>query len=891
MLNSKQLSSAIRYALIAGAASVMAVPAFAQEQQEEDAKTLDRVEVTGSRINRAQIEGALPVTVIDRQQLELSGDTSVADYLRSTTFNSFGSFRPQSGSSAQSFAELSLRGLGGARTLILVDGRRAPIAPNAGQGQDLNSIPLAAVERIEILTDGASAVYGSDAIGGVVNIITRKDFTGAELKIGASNPKRAGGETEEGSVVVGVSGDRGSAMVGASYNNRGIVFQRDRPWSTGGVSSFSNELYVANAAPGSLYGFTPGSLAPANPVWGRGLPGFACNTNGFFTTGSGSTRRCLYDFTFVAADEAEVRNSAQFARANFDINEDWSMYFNATTSRVKSFGRYAPVPSSPWPGGSIFIPVGSPNHPAVRFPGQGYNPATPYFLRHRFAAAGNRDVSTDANVYSLDLGFDGRIGDIGVNFGVRRADSQYYEIGRGYILASAAQAAIADGSYDIYNPFGNSRDLLNRFTVTTGRDSKFVIDEIYASANMDLFELSGGTAGLAFGGEFRREDYQDLYDSLSEAGVVSGSAGNSSNGSRNLRALYVEALFPILSNFEVNVAARHDSYSDYGSDTSPKVSFRYSPLDTLTLRASVGEGFRAPTLDILNAKAAFSADSVTDRATCLAFGLPATCSTQITAYAIANPNLESEQSRQWSAGAAWDATEWLNLSLDYWNINVENRIAGISSNQILACLAGTTANCPSGITALPATASPPNAALGLGAARGTGGEVLFVQRGFTNLGTIDADGLDLNVRSEFDFGDYGSLNQQLQVSYNRSFSVDGGANVINEPSTPRYRATLQNLWSISDFSVSWNINYIHKTFSTARAEGDTNYPDYLPAWVTHDVQVNWNAPWDGRFTVGVNNVLDKDPILDPYDPSGRGFDFNLYDGYGRVPYFRYTQNF
>ena len=240
MLNNKQLSSAIRYALFAGAASVLAVPAFAQEQQnEEEAQTLDRVEVTGSRINRAQIEGALPVTVIDRQQLELSGDSSVADYLRSTTFNSFGSFRPQSGSSAQSFAELSLRGLGGARTLILVDGRRAPIAPNAGQGQDLNSIPLAAVERIEILTDGASAVYGSDAIGGVVNIITRKDFSGAELKIGASNPKRTGGETEEGSVVVGISGDRGSAMVGASYNNRGIVFQRDRPWSTGGVSSFS----------------------------------------------------------------------------------------------------------------------------------------------------------------------------------------------------------------------------------------------------------------------------------------------------------------------------------------------------------------------------------------------------------------------------------------------------------------------------------------------------------------------------------------------------------------------------------------------------------------------------------------------------------------------------
>jgi len=569
------------------------------------------------------------------------------------------------------------------------------------------------------------------------------------------------------------------------------------------------------------------------------------------------------------------------------------MYFNTTNSRVRSFGRYAPVPSSPWPGGGIFIPVGSPNHPAVRFPGAGYIASTPYFLRHRFAAAGNRDTRTDANVYSLDLGFDGRIGDIDVNFGARRADSQYYEIGRGYILASSAQTAIADGSYNIYDPFSNSRDMLNRFTVTTGRDAKFIIDEFYASANMDLFEMSGGTAGLAFGGEYREEFYQDLYDSLSEAGVVSGSSGNSSSGDRTVRALYVEALFPILTNFEINVAARHDRYSDYGSDTSPKVSFRYSPLDTLTLRASYGEGFRAPTLDVLNAKAAFSADSVTDRATCLAFGLAATCSTQINAFVIANPNLDSETSQQWSTGLAWDATEWLDLSLDYWNTSIENRIAAISSNTILACLAGTTANCPPGLSVLPTNASPPNPALGLGAARGTAGEVLFVQRGFTNLGTIDADGFDLNVRTEFDFGEFGNLDQQLQVSQSRSFTVDGGANIIDEPSVPKYRASLQNVWSLADFSVSWNINYIHKTESTAANQNppDTTFPDYLPSWVTHDVQVNWNAPWNGRLTVGVTNLLDKDPVQDPYDPSGRGFDFELYDGYGRVPYVRYTQSF
>lgn len=172
------LSNAVRLGLTASAVSLMGLvsaPVFAQDEEaaDDEGKTMERIEVTGSRIKRADVEGSLPITVIDRQDIDASGDTNVADFLRNTTFNSFGSFRPQSGSSAQSFAEVSLRGLGGSRTLVLIDGRRAPVSPTTGSGQDLNSIPLAAVERIEILSDGASAIYGSDAIGGVVNIITR----------------------------------------------------------------------------------------------------------------------------------------------------------------------------------------------------------------------------------------------------------------------------------------------------------------------------------------------------------------------------------------------------------------------------------------------------------------------------------------------------------------------------------------------------------------------------------------------------------------------------------------------------------------------------------------------------------------------------------------------
>src|SRR5690606_34502640 len=188
MINLKKLPSAIQFALFVGAASLVSGNALAQDNEEgaeEEATTLDRIQVTGSRLSRADIEGASPVIVIDREAIDASGDVSVADVLRDSTFASFGNFTPQSGSSAQSLATIDLRGLGSGRTLVLIDGRRAPTAPMAASsGTDVNAIPLAAVERIEILSDGASAVYGSDAIGGVVNIILRKDFNGVEVRYG-----------------------------------------------------------------------------------------------------------------------------------------------------------------------------------------------------------------------------------------------------------------------------------------------------------------------------------------------------------------------------------------------------------------------------------------------------------------------------------------------------------------------------------------------------------------------------------------------------------------------------------------------------------------------------------------------------------------------------------
>lgn len=240
------ITKAVHQALFAGlvTSTVFGSVALAQNSSDEEADVEDqqKITVTGSRIKRSDVEGALPITVITREELELSGESNAADFIRNTTFNSAGSYRPQSGSSNAGVASVSLRGLGTARTLVLIDGRRMAKSGITGRSADLTQIPMGAIERIEVLSDGASAVYGSDAIGGVINVITRSDYEGAEIMLGGAEVSipSEGGEREEGSVIFGTSSDRASIVAGVSWNNREIIYARALPWTNPGTSPYSN---------------------------------------------------------------------------------------------------------------------------------------------------------------------------------------------------------------------------------------------------------------------------------------------------------------------------------------------------------------------------------------------------------------------------------------------------------------------------------------------------------------------------------------------------------------------------------------------------------------------------------------------------------------------------
>ena len=854
------LSGAIRFALLAGAASALVTaPAFAQEE-EESAATLDIVEVTGSRIKRAAVEGALPVTVITRADIDVSGKVSVAELLQNSTFNSFGSVTPTSGSSAQSFSELSLRGLGGGRTLILIDGRRAPTSPQTGQGQDLNSIPLAAVERIEILTDGASAIYGADAMGGVVNIITRRDFSGVELTAGLGVSER-GGDTEQGSALFGASSDRGRMLGGISYNSRGITFNSDLPWVGRGASSYSNNYYNfaldvnGNRAPTSRRGPVPGG----------------CTNPGFYLSGT----TCLYDFNVFAADSASIDQKGLFLRGDYQINDNWEIYFSSNVSRVESFGRFAPTPEY------IFVSAASPNNTT----------GADALIKHRFAALGPRDNFDDTNVYDFTLGFNWAASDrVDVDFGLRRNESNYKSIGRNYVNIPVAQQYFESGVYNVFDPEGNVESVLNDIRTTIGRDGFFKQDEIFAIANVDLFEMGGGTSIVAFGAEHRKEEYADIYDAQSAAGNVGGSAGNSSFGTRSLDSVFGEWILPVTSQFEIDLAARYDDYSDFGDSTSPKVSFRYQPLDSLTLRASIGEGFRAPPLTIINQLEAFSADSVVDAPTAIELGVAPTTSVQINGLRVATPTLQPEESKQWSAGVVWDATDWLNLTLDYYNIEIENQVKFYSAQEVI--------NRQRRGQFLPSnlfvTRDPVSQA------------IIQVRAGYGNEGLINTDGFDFTARGQWDLGSYGNLTSNLGVSFVRSYEVTSVIQTdefVGTSDVPEWRANWTTAWEKGDFAVSLTTNAIADTPEFYVDLFDTNYAYTCQQTVdagyayecsagtyfTHDIQFTYSTPWNGKVALGALNFTNKDPRLDSaYTP---GYNNSLYQAYGRQVYMRYTQSF
>ena len=637
--------------------------------------------------------------VLTREDLLASGHVSLADILRRHRFNSFGSFSERSGSSARSQARLDLRGLGSERTLVLINGRRVPGSPLTGsRGADLNLLPLAIVERVEILSGAAAGLHGTDAIGGAVNIVLRDDLVGAELGLGANRPSQPGADAEQGAFVLGARHDRGRFLISAEVFRREPIFDRDRSWSrafdpgtgniadTRGISQAGNTIIPLAPLPGTLFQWVPAPNCPPEVY------------AGVFDIPQGQA--CAYDFASQAMMTASLNRQNMFVTADYELNADHRLYFQQSVARLKSQGRLAPVVSQ------FRVAADNPNNP---FPG------TPMFLQHRLVALGNRDGLQTNTVMDSLLGLAGRLGAVDYDLSIRHNRYESSEFGAAHALASIVSQLVASGAYDPFDPFSPANaDAIAQMSHAIHRDvrGRYIDSSLILSGDAGSLRWAAGT-------EYRSESLTDSFDLQSQAGNVLGAGtGADIRGSRDAWSVFTEWLIPLHETFGLTVAGRYDDFEKGGSRFSPQASLYWQPLPIFKLHGGWGRGLRVADLGTQ-----FLPGDQTVVTPVSPFpGPPVTVTTG------PNPDLAPERSEHLHLGLNLEPLDNLRLRAELYRIEVD-RVIVLPTLQMLV-------NLDQEGFGLPA---------GTGITRNDAGQIIAADLAPVNLGRLEREGLDLGL--------------------------------------------------------------------------------------------------------------------------------------------------
>lgn len=924
--NRNPLSQAINTTLCAGAAASMALAsgvAFAQDADDEEGVELDRVQVTGSRIKRVDIEGSTPVTVIDRDQIDLAGDSTVAELLRASPFNSFGSFRDQSGfgNGFSGVSLVNLRGLGSQRTLVLINGRRMSTFPGGGADSvDLNLIPLEMVERVEILRDGASAIYGSDAIAGVINIITRQDMDGAIATIQYEDPDPKGGEAQRYSVAGGHSSDRGNLSFSIEHFRRDMIFDRDIPEFanavTPGVDAISSFGFPGSAImlSGASAGLNfPDPRCPSNVGESSLFPNsYKWDFDGADAFFAGSTNlfgaRCGYNFAADTITVPRVERNTGYIDGKFDVTNNTQFLVRGLFVQNESESRFAGAPvTAPFP----IYGADNPNNPMWLYVGQtvtdpGLGGTYTFteadvgsaLLLMRTVPNGNREGWQFFDTNNLFAGFEGTnnwFGGADWDVGFSYSRNRTLALTKNLANKVEIQNAIDDGSLDYFNVQGLPDDVWLENTVNTltafNHTGMFQADTtVYiadGSLSFDLFQMNNGPVPLVVGFEYFQQDFNQENDPESNRLIIAGTSGgdNISGVGRDITTFYAETVIPLFSTFEINAAVRYDDYSDFGSTTNPKVSAAWRPFDSLLLRASWGKGFRAPNMQELYGNISESFPPAIDIVGCNN-GVSPCSSTQYRAFFGGNPDLQPENSESWSGGLVWNATDALSFELTYYDIEFTNQISTLSLQRMFTLESQGFANT---------------------VVRNPDGTVNFVSLQNLNLSGVRTDGIDFGVRYSLPTDRYGFFNFQFDWSHINNWEQeavpgDGFSSPLDSHGAPEDRATWQVGWTMGDFQVGYTGQYIGENgaadeICTTDGRGFVDCSTSGATLVTnddimyHDLQVAWNTPWNGQIAVGCRNCADETGPFNGLVYGWQPLDFNLYSTEGRIGYIRYKQNF
>ncbi len=883
----KILAKSVRLMFVGG----VAVTAFAQTAMaQEAAQAVQRVEVTGSSLKRVDSETALPVTVVTKTEIDRLGVTSTQELLSTiTAIASAGSTTNAAGAgnSTGGLSSISLRGIGDARTLVLVNGRRLATFANGGGAVNINVIPLAAIERVEVLKDGASGIYGSDAMAGVVNFILKKKYEGIEVSSQLGSPTNSGGgQNGRASIVAGFDNDNGlNGVISGSYEKAKALFGKDRAYAN---TATRKPFYSSGATgQGNIQGgwTVGGGMDQATGGSGIGNPLAAtdqCGTIGMskLTKSGGKIPYCAYDSGPDVGLTPDRELLSVSGSLNYKVNANVELFADGLFSRSKVTQTYqaSPARSDFFDGDSLFdaqkvekallIYPTNPVYNSIAVPylnsiGKGALIGQPLAITARVKDFGPRSGVDTADQYRMLIGAKGTIADQDYEVAYATNQSKLTSaVTSGYFSQVGYAKAINDvnSNWNPWAPGGVQNPALTSAIKAASFSGDYLTqtsksNTFDAKITGELLKVGESTWQYAAGVQSTKETINFNPSAAYQAGDIAGLGGAvvPLDKSRTVNSLFGELNIPLLKNLDGNLSARSDRYNDVGNTTNYKANFRYQPTKEILFRTSYGTGFRAPTLnDLWYPQTVGSSGQFNDTSPTGSGQTNIQIGNETTG---GNPNLQPEKSKQFSVGVVLQPTNNLSLGADFFRIRISNYISAPSEQEVVD---GFRRGDPAykGLVTIDA-----------------GNNITAMKVVTANAGTADVQGLDVfaNWKDKFAFG---GMNVNFNGTYMHKFdqTSPGGVlygkvgtlvNDVSGVATPvvgakdggvimRWKHQVAVTWSRD----VWESTIVQNFSSGYRTPNNLNdQQNYISAFQTFDLNVKYKGIKNATLSAGLKTYL------------------------------------
>jgi iron complex outermembrane receptor protein len=830
------------------AASTLAVLpcALAQAGEEEP----QRVEIVGSHLKRPEQEGSTPITIYRRDDIEARGATLLSEFLLSLPFAGAGSFDDRANifSFHTGTAAISLRGLGPSATLVLLNGRRIAAYGLSLDDRrtfvDLNSIPVAAIDRIEVLRDGASAIYGADAIGGVVNIVLRGDFRGAEASVLTGGSTQGGAGKRYASVSIGTGNSASDGhnvllIVDALKENELRMSER-------AFSSSADLRPRGGVDTRSLF-----SVPPTVEIDGVPQPGIGCPPDRVVPDPLIGGSYCVFDPNPFASLLPQTERIGALAAGTQAMGGSLRLYTELALNRTLTKHGIAPMPVG------ALVPADAPANPYGRDVvvywrildlGQRRTESTVDFAR---AVAGIQGEWATWQTWEWDLAV-----------GAATVGTRFSKLN--HASPRLVESLVASGAL---NPFVGGSDPATRSSISIGGADRYRGSSRYvlASARSELVQLAHGPLAMALGIERRRESFSVVLDPKVIEGDLVGAVDRNEGAHRSIDAAFVEVAAPVGRHVEMQLAARHDRYSDFGSSTSPKIAVRWQPSRRLMLRASAGTGFLPPSMQQIHAPEGSLLIPNVDRIRCPVTHSPSDCGSRgiLTLLGI-NTDLKAETSRQHNIGIVVEPTPGVSVGLDAWHIRhrgkIDMAIGYVLENEALF---------PGRVVR--AAPSAEDLALGLP------GQIVEVHGGYINVALRDVRGVDLEIKGDWVLQNVGKLTLGSSLTYSERFIERATPQSDAEEKAGffgrvRQRGQLSASLQRGPWHAGIAANFIGGYRQIRFEDGSVRE---VASWTAFDLHAGWRGRRN-ELSLAIRNIGDREPPR-----VDAGYDESVHDPIGR----------